>query len=382
MRHVRRDAVQIAVVGRVFRQVSFGRRRRRRRSAQETRPARGAVQQGRARVAPGGGRRRVVDDRRLRRRAGRTGRAEGSAGQEDRVRQRGRRPPPGLAHAPAVGGREVGPRRLGRHQHPADEEPQRAARRHDRVRTVRDRRRVLRRGAHVHVPHVHRVRPGVPARLQQGVRHGQPERRARLVGGHAPGAAPDHREQLHVLRRAVLARRLANSHVLERRQDPVVHAGNRPAAVHHKQLSQQRRDGHSHVQGRRPAAERRRRRASARVARQRHDRHADGRPQGPQGPGQLHRRAPLGQRGGLGQRGRHVRRMGRGPVHTAVHHVLDHGVHRRQVPSKRHTTAHVRHQQIHRFLGGAGRLADPRDRRLYGVVAQLAGRYAHRYVRF
>lgn len=232
----------------------------------------------------------------------------------------------------------------------------------------------------VHVPHVGGVRPGVPAQLQQSVCDGQQKRRARLVGGDAARTAPRHRTQLHVLRRAVLVRRIADRHVVERRQHPDIHAGNRTPAVRHQQLSQQGRVGDRYVQGRQEAAERRRRGTGSRLAGGEHERRAAGRAQGTQGPGEFDRRAPAGSRGHYGQRRRHVRRLGHRPVHAAVDHVLVDDIHQRQVPSKRRPAAHVRHQQVHRVLGGARWVVDPRDRRLLGIGTQFSGRYAQRFV--
>lgn len=182
-----------------------------------------------------------------------------------------------------------------------------------------------------------------------------------MVSGHVTGTAPDHRAERHVLGRAVFVRRRADSHLLERRQHSNIRAGDRTAAVRRQRLSQQGRDGRGHVQGRPKAAERRRRGPGARVARgrRRRRRAAASRAQGAQGPGELDRRTPTGSRGGDGQRGRHVRCLGHRPVHAAVHHVLVHHIHQRPVSPGRRPTAHVRHQQVHRLLGSARRVADP-----------------------
>lgn len=234
----------------------------------------------------------------------------------------------------------------------------------------------------VHVPHVRCLRPGVPSRLQQGVRDGQQARRARVVSGHVAGTAPDHRAELHVFRCAVFIRRFADSDVLERRHHPDVHARDRPVAVRYRRLSQQGRYGHRHVQGRRQTAEWRRRGPGARVAgaRRRRRRAAAGRAQGAQGSSELDRCASAGPRGDHGQCGRHLRGLGYRPVHAAVHHVLVDDIHQRPVPPQRRAAAHVRHQPLHRVLGGAGRVADPRDRRLLRVRAQLARRHAQWFV--
>lgn len=180
--------------------------------------------------------------------------------------------------------------------------------------------------------HVCCVRFGVPTRLQQGVCDRQQERRARLVGGYASGTAPDHRSELHVLRRAVLVRRFADRHVLERRQYPDIHAGDWAAVVRHKQLSQQGRVGDRHVQRRPEVAERRRRGPGARVASGPVERCAAGRAQGAQGSGEFDRRASARPRGHYCQCGRYVRRLGYCSVHAAVHNVLVDHIHQRQVP--------------------------------------------------
>lgn len=369
------DAVQLAGVGRVLRQV------RGRQETRRPRDGRRAVQQGHHVAVPDEGRRDHGGG--LRGRGRGAGAAEGPGGrqQEEQLQAAD---PAGHAHAPAAGGPQVGQRGLVRDQHPDHGQGRRRRRRHTgghgQLRAVRRTRGRLRRDVPVHVPHVRGVRPGVPAQLQQGVRDGQQERRARVVGGHAAGAAPRHRAQLHVLRRAVLVRRVADRHVVERRQHTDIRAGDRAAAVRHQQLSQQGRVGHRHVQGRPEAAERRRRGPGARVAGGQHERRAAGRAQGAQGPGELDRRAPAGPRGHHGQRGRHVRRVGHRAVHAAVHHVLVDDIHQRQVPSERRTAAHVRHQQVHRVLGGARRVVDPRDRRVFRVGAQFSGRHAQRCV--
>lgn len=373
-RHGGGDAVRLAGAGRVLRQARGGQEARR------PRGRRRAVQQGRHGAVPDGRRRDHGGG--LRGRGRGAGAAKGPGGRRQDGRPQGAHPA-GDAHAPAAGGAQVGQRGLVRDQHTGRGRPA-AGRRHTgghgRLRAVHRPGGGLRRHVPVHVPHVRGVRPGVPARLQRGVRDGQQARRARVVGGHAAGAAPRHRAQLHVLRRAVLVRRVADRHVVGRRQHTGVRAGDRAPAVRRQQLSQQGRVGHRHVQGRPEAAERRRRGPGARVARGRRERRAAGRAQGAQGPGELDRRAPAGPRGHHGQRGRHVRRVGHRAVHAAVHHVLVDDIHQRPVPSERRAAAHVRHEPVHRVLGGARRVVDPRDRRVFGVGAQFTGRHAQRCV--
>lgn len=365
-RHRGGDAVQLAHVGGLLCQVPD-------RQEAQLRVRRGAVQQGHHFVVPDRGRHHGGG---LGGRCRGTGEAEASVRQQEEQVQAG--DAIGDAHAPAVGRPEVGQRGLVRDQRAADEERHTGG--HHQLRAVYDPDRRLRRHLPVHVSHLGGVRFGVPAPLQQGVRHGQQERRARLVGGHASGAAPDHRAQLYVLRRAVLIRRVADRHVLERRQHPDIHAGNRAPAVRHKQLSQQGRVGHRHVQGRQEVAERRRRGPGPRMAGGPTERRAAGRAQGAQGPGELDRRAPAGPRGHHGQRGRHVRGVGHRAVHAAVDHVLVDDIHQRQVPSQRRPTAHVRHQQVHRFLGGTRRIVNSRDRRVIGVGVELARCHAKWFV--
>lgn len=140
--------------------------------------------------------------------------------------------------------------------------------RHDGLRGVHDRGGHVRGAPAVHVPHRVRQRPGVPAPLLRGVRDGQPERRARMVGADATGTAPDHRAEHGVHGRAVLVRRFADRDRVERRPDPGVRAPVGLRAVRDQQLSQKRRDRDRRYALGRPApvAQWRRRRAGARLA--------------------------------------------------------------------------------------------------------------------
>lgn len=356
----------VAHARRMFRQISDGGEEARRRR-------RGTVQERYYVVTFDRGRR---DDRRLGRRCRGAGASKvvGLPAEIHRGREEAER-----AHAPATGRRENGQRRFVRNEYTADGGRHTGG--HHQLRTIHGRCGRFSRGPVVHVPHVGRVRPGVPAQLQQSVRHRRQGRRARLVGGHAPRATPDHREELRVHRRPIRVRRVADRHVVERRPRPHVLPGNRPATGLDGELPQQRRDRHRHVQGRHAVGDRRRRRSGAHLAAEQTGRHPAGRVQGAQRPGQLDRLAPDGPRGDYGQLGRYVRHLGRCPVHATGHIVFVHGVHQCQVPPERVPSDHVRHQQVHRVLGSDRWLVDPRNRRVYVVRAEFPGHHAQRLVK-
>lgn len=157
-RHRGRDAVQLADVGRLLCQVP---------DWQETqlRSCGGAVQQGHHFVVPNRGR---YHGRGFGERCRGTGEAKTSVRQQAEQVQAG--DPISNAHAPAVGSPEVGQCRLVRDQHAANEERHTSG--HYQLRAVYDSDRKLRRYLPVHMSHLCGVRFGVPAQLQQGVRHG------------------------------------------------------------------------------------------------------------------------------------------------------------------------------------------------------------------